>query len=367
MTDMNLRFAKLLQLAKEPSSARRRELLRDVTDLFFCSEAQVHSARESALFAEILCSLAAEMPANVLSEMSVRFASSPSAPGALVRRLANDEAIEVAQPVLCRSTVLSDEDLIQIIQVRSQEHIRAVAERATVSPTVSDVIVEKGDDKTLDTLVRNLGARLSRQAMEKVVDRAHENPALHDGVVNRGDMPLDLLNELYFSVEKRLRTAILKRNTEVDPVELDRALGRARQRLHATAERNSARVIEAQAAVRAMRKAGELNGKTLLALHRDGKEGHFLCGLAELTGLDYETVRSIMEQRDLDGLAMICRASDIERPLFVSLACLCDGGSDGMRRAEEYGRLYAAVPIEAAQRAIRFYRVRKASGEQAAA
>jgi len=367
MTELNVRFAKLLQLAKEPSSERRRELLRDVTDLFFCRDAEAHSARENALFDEILCSLAVEMPPSVLAEVADRFADSPAAPGNLIRRLAFDESIEVAQPVISRSAVLSDEDLVQIIHARSQEHIKAVAERASVSSEVSDAIVDKGDDKALDTLVRNVGARLSRRALEKVVDRAHENPALHHGVVHRRDMPLDLLNELYFTVEKRLRQAILKRNSDVDPVELDRALGRARQRLRATAERNNARLAEVQATIRAMRAAGELNGKTLLAMHREGKQDHFLCGLGELTGLDYDTVRLIMDKRDLDGLAMICRASEIERPQFVSLACLCDGGPDGMRRAEEYGRLYAAVPVEAAQRAIRFYRVRKASGEQAAA
>jgi hypothetical protein len=32
-----------------------------------------------------------------------------------------------------------------------------------------------------------------------------------------------------------------------------------------------------------------------------------------------------------------------------------------MAKAEEFGRMYNAVPVEAAQRAIRFFKVRKAA------
>lgn len=365
MSEANPRFAKLIELAKEPSSDKRRQLMRDVTDLFFF-ETRSRSSREMELFDDILCSLAGEMPEGVLTELSQRFAPEPEAPGKFVRRLAN-EPFAVAAPVLRQSPLLDDEDLITIINARSQDHIRAVAERARVSATVSEAIVHRGDDRTLDTLVRNQGAEISRATMEIVVDRAHKNPRLHEGVVGRRDMPIDLLNELYFSVEARLRQAILKRNAEMDPKELDKALAKARRRLHAEAEAYSARLQEARREIAALRAAGELNGKTLLALQRDNKPEHFYCGLAEMTGLDYEIVKAMMDKRDLDGLAMVCRASNIERPLFVSLAVLCDGGADGMRRAEEYGRLYAAVPVEAAQRAMRFYKIRKATEEQAAA
>ena len=42
-------------------------------------------------------------------------------------------------------------------------------------------------------------------------------------------MPLDLLNEMYFVVEARLRDQILARNSELDPADLDAALARGRK------------------------------------------------------------------------------------------------------------------------------------------
>jgi hypothetical protein len=58
---------------------------------------------------------------------------------------------------------------------------------------------------------------------------------------------------------------------------------------------------------------------------------------------------------------MICRAADFERALFVTIATLVDDAPNAIARAEEFGRVYGAVPRDAAQRAMRFYHVRKAS------
>ena len=43
----------------------------------------------------------------------------------------------------------------------------------------------------------------------------------------------------------------------------------------------------------------------------------------------------------------------------MTLAVLACGGENAMSKAEEFGKLYNNVPIEAAQRAMRFLKVRK--------
>ncbi len=117
MPQSNLRFSKLLQLAGESSSEKRRELLRDVTDLFFAT-AESRTDREAELFDDILCSIAQEMPPEALVSLSKRFATATQAPPELVKRLAQSE-IAVAEPLLKRSRQLSDEDLISIVLARS--------------------------------------------------------------------------------------------------------------------------------------------------------------------------------------------------------------------------------------------------------
>lgn len=351
------RFAKLVDLARAPDSDTRRMLLREVTDLFFESQGQRNN-RETALFDEVLQIVAAEMQDNVLVELAEQFADAEDAPVGLMRDLAN-HSFEIAAPVLKRCRSLDDQTLMQIVHYQSQNHIKAVAQRPTVSESLSDAIVRYGDDFALDALIRNDGAQISRGSMEAAVDRARRNTLLHEGVVRRHDIPLDLLNEMYFVVETRLRDQILDRNASVDPATLDAALAKARERVRQTAGEMNAEAKNAMAYIQGKKNSGELNARMLVALYREAKQMHFLYGLAEITSVDPDTVADLLDRRDIDGLAMICRAANIERPLFVTLAVLTGGGDAAMNNAEEYGRMYNAVPVEAAQRAVRFFKVRK--------
>jgi uncharacterized protein (DUF2336 family) len=363
---MSARFARLIDLAREPCSDRRRELLREVTDMFFVA-GEARTATADALFDSVLRDIAKTMQDNVLRELAERFADAPDAPRGLMRDLAAN-SIAVAEPILRRSAALQDDDLLSVIQDASEDHRRAIAQRATVSEAVSSALVAEGDDDTLATLVRNAGARLSREAFEQVFERARTHEDLTNGVVGRPDAPLDLLNEIVLAVSSALRSQILARNAAVGADELDLALERARARLNRRREARTGENPFAEAEAEVQRRAahGQLNAGTLVAYYRENKLNHFLAGLAHMTGVDVNVTQAIIGRADMDALAMICRAGGIERPLFVTIAVLACGGQRAMGRAEEYGRLYMEVPVEAAQRAMRFYKVRRANAGAAA-
>src|SRR5262245_5371968 len=126
----NPRFAKLVDLARTPDSEQRRELLREVTDLFF-ETSDSRNERESALFDDVLQLVAAEMQDEVLAELSVAFADASDAPVGLMRDLAS-HSFEVAGPVLLKSKALDEKTLLQVVSYQSQQHIKAVAQRVDV-------------------------------------------------------------------------------------------------------------------------------------------------------------------------------------------------------------------------------------------
>ena len=113
------RFAKLIELAKLSDSARRRELLREVTDLFFETSA-TRTTRESALFDDVLQMVASDMQDEVLAELSNTFADAPDAPVGLMRDLAN-HSFEVAGPVLPRSG-----DVLHVTRAASVQFLRPI-------------------------------------------------------------------------------------------------------------------------------------------------------------------------------------------------------------------------------------------------
>jgi uncharacterized protein (DUF2336 family) len=356
----------LIALAREPSSERRRELLREVTDLFFTSP-EGRPPAELALFDEVLSQLAGEMEEAVRAELAELMADAPQPPRQLITRFAVD-APAVAEPVLTRSTALSDDDLLQVAKTRGQDHLRAISRRFRVPEAVSDAIVERGDDDTLNVLLRNENAELSRAAHEAAVDRAQANPDLHEAVIDRQSLPADLLNEMYFLVEARLRDRILERNASIDPDALETALEAGRKRVAARDGALPADYAAAEAEVRALKARGGLGPSVIAGFLRNGHTTAFLVALSEMADVDFHTARRILERRELDALAIVCKAADFDRSLFLTFAVLVlDREMDAMGRAREYGQLYADLPRDSACRTVRFWRMRRQTGDVAAA
>ena len=348
---------KLTALAKEKSSERRRALLREVTDLFFDAPPTVESPAQRQ-FDAVLQSLADQTAQEAREELSRRFADAPSAPKGLMLQLARD-AIEVAAPILGRSAVLSEEDLVAIVHEHGQAHMRAIAEREAVPERVSHAIVEKGDDQTVARLVKNEGAALSRETFETVARRAESSETLQKPFVDRADAPADLLNDLMLVVENTLREKILARFDQLEPDVVEVALAASHRRLESRLEEDR-EIAEARKFIAAKRVRRELDGALLVRLLREKKRTHFAVGFAEMAGIDYAAARRALDHESPDGLALICKAAGIEKALFVTIAVLRDGAREGaFSEARDLGKIYDDLTAQSAARALRFWKMRK--------
>ncbi len=351
------RLPDLIAMAREPSSERRRELLRELTEHFFGAPA--HTPAEIELYGEVLTRLLSDMETAVRVELAKRYATLLNAPRPLIRRFAVDR-IEVAEPVLGSSPVLTDEDLLAVVGTGSQPHLRAVSRRAEVSEAVSDAIVQCSDDETLKVLLGNDGARLSRRASEDAIDRARRNPALHEAAVDRRALPADLLNEMYFVVGSELRRRILARNASLDPNLLEDALSAGLARVATEDGVWPKDYPEALRQVRASRSGERLTPGEITRILRSGSRTAFCIALAELSDVDFRTVARILEQQEIDGLAVLCRAADLDGPLFLTIAlAILDEDAHAMGQARSYSHFYAELSKSAAMRTVRFWKMRR--------
>jgi uncharacterized protein (DUF2336 family) len=242
-----------------------------------------------------------------------------------------------------------------------------ISRRSDIPHAVSDVIVKRGDDDTLTVLLQNDRTTLSRKASEAVVERASASPALHAATVENHALPIDLLNEMYFVVEARLRHNITARNAAIDPATLDAALETGRKRLATRDGALPADYPEAEAHIRKLKRLGAITPSTLVTLLRAGEKTKFLVALCELCDIDFHTARRIADNKELDALAVVCKAAGFDRALFLTFAVLILDAGQGMAKASEYGRLFSELPKEAALRTMRFWRMRRTTGDVAAA
>ncbi len=350
----------LIELAREPSSERRRELLRRMSDMFLAVE-EAAEPQSRAEFARTAGLLLDQLSVEVRREFAERFASQQGAPGLLMARLAHD-VIEVARPVLCRSDKLDDAELMAVAMMRSQEHLRAISARAQVSEVVSEAIVHRGDDDTLVSLARNLGARFSREAFEHLSDRSETVVELREPLVHRSDTPLDLVHEMMIFVEEALRERIIARVRSAPAAQVEAALKAARERAEARrrADPDEAKV---RREVRELKSRGRLTKAAVIEFLRGADEPRFLAGLAELLDLDTPLMRKLWRAATLDPLAIAIRAAGADRAFFVTIAMEREGANvREPERARAFGEAFESIPQEAALRVIRFWRVRRESG-----
>ena len=147
--DRNLQF--LLELALDKSVEGRESLAQRIGELFTERE-ETLTELETALLADILGKLVSDIEMSVRQSLAERLAESPLAPHDLVVTLANDQ-IEVARPILIKSEVLRDKELIAIIRHRGHQHQLAIAMRTSIDEIVSDALVETGQTDVIKLLL----------------------------------------------------------------------------------------------------------------------------------------------------------------------------------------------------------------------
>jgi uncharacterized protein (DUF2336 family) len=172
---------------------------------------------------------------------------------------------------------------------------------------------------------------------------------------------------MYFVVEARLRAKILARNEDMDPKALEQALATSRKRLATQAGALPPDFEEAEHFVRGLLARNALTPSALVKLLRAGQRTHFILALSESTDIDFGTARRVIERKDLDALAILCKAAGFDRTLFLTFAILLLNPKDAMGRAAEYGQLYNDLTKDTASRTMRFWRVRRETESAAAA
>jgi uncharacterized protein (DUF2336 family) len=114
------------------------DMLADVVDLYL--RAPTHDKGEIRAFAALVDGLldAAGTPAR--RRVSIALCRRPDTPPEIARRLAMD-SIEVAEPMIVESPVLTSSDLVEIMR-RGPEHVRCVTRRLDLAPDIAAVLVD---------------------------------------------------------------------------------------------------------------------------------------------------------------------------------------------------------------------------------
>ncbi len=324
----NPELIRLLGLAKTKSSGSRSLLVENITDLFLSEEGRL-SEHERALMSDILGKLIVQVESDIKRELGTNLLAKGIDLPDIVKLLAEDE-IEIARPLLEKSDLLHDQDLIEIVRMRTDEHRLSIAMRETVSEQVSDALVEYGSEDVIETLLNNHDATINKRAMEYLVAESRRVDRFQEPLIMRSDLTPDLAYRMYWWVSAALRQRILS-EFDIDPVSVEQAVKRAASTVMVDQEGEDGAYVRAQRLVRRMNENGELSIQFLLSSLRQQRVAVFVAGLGELGAVDFRTAWRIFSDKGGESLAILAKAIGVDRGQFTTIFLLLTQAREGAR------------------------------------
>jgi uncharacterized protein (DUF2336 family) len=181
-------------LSKAPAPAAwRAKILRRVTDLFLV-DATAYSNDQIAVFDDVIGHLIAKADRRLLVELSNRLAQAKNAPLNVVGTLARHTDMLIAGPLLEKSNVLTEADLLEITDKdrRDPALLSLVAARARLSEAVTDILIRRGNPALLRRIVDRPDAPISEASFARMVTSLDKDKALATAIAARPDLPAEL-------------------------------------------------------------------------------------------------------------------------------------------------------------------------------
>lgn len=341
-------ISELDDAVRNGSKGERVETLRRITDLFLAGSARL-SEEQISIFDDVIGHLMKRVEDRNLAELSQRLAPVNNAPSNVVQTLARNDEIAIAGPVLTFSARLTSADLIEIAKSKPQGHLQAIARRTDVGPSVTDALLDRGNNEVRQSLATNLTARFSDEGMCLLIKFAEADASLPAKLGLRPDIPLHLLCNLLENASESIKQDILARAPAVQRAEvinLLEAMGR-------TPRDDDAGADSARSHVLKMFEEGELDEISLLQFARSQEYVQMIIGLSAMCSVEYRDMEQICRGLKTEDLLIPCRAGGVSWNTFRAIvAATPSGAALGEQRIADLKKDYARLAPSTAQRIL---------------
>jgi uncharacterized protein (DUF2336 family) len=353
-------IAELEDAIQSGSKDRRVDTLRRVTDLFVADADRLND-QQIDVFDDVLGHLIKRIEGKALAELSRRLGPINNAPIEVVRRLAQDDNIAVAEPILTQSPRLNDKDLIDIANTKTQAHLLAISARAQIGTGVTDVLLQRGDQQVFHKLAGNFGANFSEDGFATLVKHSERDEQLAEKVGLRLDVPLRLFRELLLRATEAVRSRLLALAGPENREQIQRVLATlSEDARHEAGFQNEHDYAEAHARVLAMRMTGDLNEAALFEFAKTGRYADMVAALSLLCGAPLKLVENLLQSEHREALLVPCKAASLQWPTVrVILTSRSIGRTMSDQDLETARADYLKLSPTTAGRVLRFWQVRQ--------
>jgi hypothetical protein len=310
-------FSTFRVLKGEANHHERDQLFRSMAQLYAYVSDRVDDD-QVAQYDEVLCQLAELVEVEARAHVAKLLAPLERAPGTVVVKLANDR-IEVAEPLLEFSNVLSDDDLIDIVAHQSEAHRVAIAGRPSVPERVGDAIVAHGGSQSVVRLVRNSGAELGPATLELLVERAVADAEIAADLRGRTDIDWNGMQGEIHAAGGKVLGGTAPPGATIDATMIGKVNAVVYNRMRNRAGFSSHEWKLAYNQVKALSDRKQLDDRALARFARFGYGHHAAAALTVLLKIGPEVFVKWLAMQDYVAVTVALRALEIDPEMFSAM------------------------------------------------
>jgi len=358
MSETKLFLRDIEEAISRGTAASRLRALWHTTDLMIAGR---YSDDEIWTFGEVIGRLTDEIEVAARTQLAKRMAEFDRAPVNIIHKLAFDDEIEVAGPVLRESERLESYALVANACLKSQTHLLAISKRKSIDEQVTDVLVTRGNQEVVNSVVTNDGARFSDFGFLHMIKRAEGDSILAEQLGLRKDIPRQVFQQLIAkaseNVKKRLK---YERPDMVDQIQssVTDVAGALQSKLGPVSRSH----FVAKKVVTTQHRQGNLTENSISGYARAHRIEEVTIGLSLLCSLPADVIERALLDRNRETLLILAKALDFSWDTIMALLFL--GAKDHRITANDLKDLeneYSHLNVKTSRSILEFYQSRKSA------
>jgi uncharacterized protein (DUF2336 family) len=350
-------FLQELDLTVSQGSAESRErALWYATDLLIVGR---YTDNEIWMFGEIIGRLEQDIKTAARAQLARRLARVDHAPIKVIKRLAFDDSIEVAGPILRQSVQLDARTLVANARLKSQQHLLAISKRRSICEEVTDELVTRGDREVVRSVAKNSGSRLSDFGILHMVKRSESDSILIEQLGHRKDIPRHVFQQLIAKASENAKKQ-LKRERPEAASEMQSLVTDVTGMMHSKFGPASKNYFDAKKEVTRQHQCGNLNENKIFEYSQSHRLEEATVGLALLCSLPVDVVERVLVDKNKELMLIVIKALGFSWETAMALLFLnAPDHRIFARDLEDMKREFVGLNIETSRSVLRAYRSRK--------
>lgn len=317
-------MTELHELIEKPRIGKARDaLLKRLISVVAMPSSSV-APSDRAMAADILLDMLFHVDDAVRMDCARRLKDTREGLGRLLRYLGQC-GIDIARPLLEENESYDATDLRQIIELTSVEHHLIIAGRKTVPATVGDSLVATDEAQVIRQLMKNTGALLSEQAIDRILILSRKYEDLTTLLIERPELQPSQAMTMFWWADGPTRRTILQRHAADRMLMIERCSEvfsmMAEEDWQDEVARKGLQMIERRQRNRAAIEKSEFDSledavsKAALV----GMTPELATEIGYLAGVKPVTIAKILSDKGGEGLAVLCKATGLKRPYLREL------------------------------------------------